>query len=1667
MSRFFKQLRSAGSLPTADLRMTQSNKDYETIELEKIIHEFGTPCFSSLTFQQILGGREPLFTCFDANNDAINAAFSSSVDVPFHKNPRLLYLDLEINKRTTYAMIDFGSTENLMTLKLGQKLGVKILKLDRPLVTHLANGSDHNFNLVAKATLKYKNHEIDQVFWILERDVKESTCIIVGEPVISEMMIVPLMYRKEVFSLRDSVDQQNLLKELSSDINKIKKSKLQITKEEQERNKSIVASQFCAFDFNDPFVDRVICGLMKVWRKDKHWSYFYPRPTQNILDGHKDLKTKSLTFFRNYDPTEFKKTDWRNPAIRKFDPKSHPNITWRDEKGGKSIQDIIPNDLTRSEDNNVSIDKPKGLFKNTWYREEEMKELEEAGALDDLEMYCGAYRTKVNKGLCQIQDPDAWNGLEQIKEGRTQIECLCPYDETLCHKDHEKDFWRVLRKDVKSVNSLRREVNCCDILEHKSDHEPIIASDVPRNKDGLKYKIFLDDIKDPEERKQMADLLRKYEDCFEEDYVNLTKSVWPPLEVKIDDGLKPGKAKYIRHSPKEKRILLERMEDEVKAGVFKDSTSPYSCNGFLVTKGIPEHCKDVPENTKEYEDMRYRFVIGYHHLVNKHVIDDCKSLPHTNEFITALPKARRLSVLDVKSGYHQFRINEECQEKLAFNAAGRLLQPLVIPMGLKISPMLYQRTMETIFKEPLKKFCFIYIDDALVYSETWEDHLFHVEEMLKIYRKWRIKLNPKKCRFGAEEVKYLGQMVSCKGVRPDPKKLTAILDMPRPKNLTELQKFLGLINYQAKFIPNSTILTQPLYTLAAKTLVKSAKLNWNQDHEESFVKLKKIMSESPFLVAFDPELETVITCDASGTGIAGILKQIHVDKMTGEKDERIVEYFSRKLGPSEQNYIIFEKELLACVESILQWHYYLFMDKEFTVETDCQAITYWNEIGRKDPSKPINARRVSIWKCSVEPFKFKMVGIRGKNNAAADCLSRLTQENKVDTIEELPESLRLIASSWSNLSEGMNAVKLLSDIPREAQRIISSTELVRCLAENSSNDDCSIDIPESWDINAFVSSHPHDELILQQHLDPFIRNIVNELQNPSDQHHTEILMKNYILSENGLLYRQIPHHDKINRHDGKKSRCVMVLPETMVMKVLHEAHDDKITGGHLGHFKVLQKIKERFWFPDMNRKIFRYVTSCPDCIRNKSKMFKEGSTQPIIFEYEGKVLHPFDVIAVDAMVFTGPNKSGRYQYVMMAVDLLTGFTIAAPLSSLKYDSIMKFFVEHVFPFGIPLTVISDNATSFKNIKWNDFCDNMSIRRRYITPYHPSSNGLAERAVGTFKLMARAWCAANPKSWPKIIPAVAYAYNTAVKREANYSPYFLLFGHHGRLDSIGDYEVPEGHDDLLQLNPAEPNETIEKFIIRIKKCREEAMAKLMEKGKKWKTKADKFRRVASYEEGQRVVKKNVILETGTPHAFHRPFSKEFIVTRQCTPNVVELIDPDGEGKHRCHVDMLKKARSRDSELIRLQRLGEDYAAGRIPDDPYDPSYERIYEERYPREPVRNRQETEVTVEETDEDFTIEDADDEEADKFHKNSIQTESNMVPKEYDFDRPKCNSEKDAEANFIPVAPRRSNRQKTMHFYRQNRPYRRRQNDEEEFRRSESGRSSSSFSNDSERILK
>jgi hypothetical protein len=311
--------------------------------------------------------------------------------------------------------------------------------------------------------------------------------------------------------------------------------------------------------------------------------------------------------------------------------------------------------------------------------------------------------------------------------------------------------------------------------------------------------------------------------------------------------------------------------------------------------------------------------------------------------------------------------------KTAFRTRFGLYEYLVMPFGLTNAPATFQAYINNVLRKYLDVFVVVYLDDILVYSKTYEEHVQHVRHVLTALRDADLRIKAEKTEFHKQEVKFLGYIVSREGLKMDSKKIEAITSWPKPTTVKEVQSFLGFANFYRQFIKDYSKIAAPLTNLTKKDLV----FEWTLEAEQAFQELKTSFSTEPILVIFDPKKPVTVETDASDKAIGACLSQ-----PDDKAKLRPVAYLSRKMAPAELNYEVHDKELLAIVEAFRHWRVYLEGHAhEISVITDHKNLTTFL-------TTKVLERRLARWYQDLATFKFKIHYRKGSENARADAISR-------------------------------------------------------------------------------------------------------------------------------------------------------------------------------------------------------------------------------------------------------------------------------------------------------------------------------------------------------------------------------------------------------------------------------------------------------------------------------------------------------------------------------------------------------------------------------------------------------------------------------------------------------------------------------------------------------
>lgn len=441
-------------------------------------------------------------------------------------------------------------------------------------------------------------------------------------------------------------------------------------------------------------------------------------------------------------------------------------------------------------------------------------------------------------------------------------------------------------------------------------------------------------------------------------------------EYKINmTDLTPVKRSPYQLSPQKMEIMREKINKMLKENVIEHSNSSFSSPAFLVPKPNGD----------------FRLVIDYRAL-NKKIAIDCNPLPDIHTSFHWFNQAKYFTVIDLNQGYYQMTLSKESRQYTAFNTPWGLYEHRRLPFGLAVGAAALSQMLDLILGDLKYKYVFSYLDDVIVYSENFEEHIAHITEVFSRLRKAGLTVNPNKLKLAEQKIPFLGHLVSYQGVSIDPERTRSIREFPPPSDGQGIARFIGMVGYYAKFIPEYAKIAAPLNELRKKNV----KFYWSKECDVAFKKLKESIASPPVLRMANFNEEFILQTDASRNAIAAVLMQ----KADGILQP--VSYASRKLSQAEQKYSIYELEGLAVVFGFEKFNLYL-AHRKFILQTDNSALSWVL-------NHPKQVGKIARWILKIQDFKFDVEHIRGTQNIVADTLSRMYQTNKVEQKDKVNEA---------------------------------------------------------------------------------------------------------------------------------------------------------------------------------------------------------------------------------------------------------------------------------------------------------------------------------------------------------------------------------------------------------------------------------------------------------------------------------------------------------------------------------------------------------------------------------------------------------------------------------------------------------------------------------------
>ncbi|CAC5392664.1 Retrovirus-related Pol polyprotein from transposon 297 [Mytilus coruscus] len=422
------------------------------------------------------------------------------------------------------------------------------------------------------------------------------------------------------------------------------------------------------------------------------------------------------------------------------------------------------------------------------------------------------------------------------------------------------------------------------LLEPVNNNEPYVASLQQTNqvKESINFDFSSSDL-NFEQRQKMQTFLSSYRDIFATNLSELGFTNRYKHRIETFRDARPVKMGFYNQSPHMHKETERHLVEMKKNNIIKESTSEYHSPVILVKK-----------KTAPGQPQQYRFCVDFRKL-NVQTKSSYFPIPRLENVFDTLGEVQPqiLSCLDLHSGFWQVEMDDETRHKSAFITRNGVYEFLRMPFGLKNAPISFQQLMSNVLRGLNWQFVLVYVEDILVLSRSFEEHLSHLEQVFTRLRDANLTLKPSKCVFAAKEVKYLGYIISKEGIKVDPEKTKAISTFPVPTRQKQVRSFLGMCNYYRRFVDSYSKIATPLNGLLKKERERSFK--WNKECQVAFDNLKQALLTPPVLAYPDMNKPFMLTCDASNSAIGFVLGQLD-----SQRKERVIAFGGKSLSKTEQ-----------------------------------------------------------------------------------------------------------------------------------------------------------------------------------------------------------------------------------------------------------------------------------------------------------------------------------------------------------------------------------------------------------------------------------------------------------------------------------------------------------------------------------------------------------------------------------------------------------------------------------------------------------------------------------------------------------------------------------------------------------------------------------------------
>ncbi|KAL1346027.1 hypothetical protein AAHE18_08G159100 [Arachis hypogaea] len=844
---------------------------------------------------------------------------------------------------------------------------------------------------------------------------------------------------------------------------------------------------------------------------------------------------------------------------------------------------------------------------------------------------------------------------------------------------------------------------------------------------------------------------------------------------------------------------------------------------------------------------KWRMCVDYSDL-NKACPKDCFPLPNIDALVDAAAGYRYLSFMDAYSGYNQIPMHRPDEDKTAFITPGGTFCYKVMPFGLKNVGATYQRLMNRIFHDLIGKTVEVYVDDILAKTTRPDDLLNDLASVFASLRQHGMRLNPLKCAFAMEAGKFLGFMITQRGVEANPEKCQAILRMKSPGSIKEVQRLVGRLASLSRFLGASATKALPFFNLMKRGIA----FEWTPACEEAFQRFKEILATPPILGKPKEGEPLYLYLAITGEALASVLVREE------GRTQQPVYFVSRALQGAELRYNKLEKLALALLTSSRRLKQY-FQSHQIVVRTD-HGI-------RQVLQKPDLAGRMMTWSIELSQYDIRYEPRQAiKAQAMADFLVEVAGDPAEDTntrwklhvdgasnqtfggagvILESPagvvyeQSIKFdfpVSNNQAEYEALIGGLTLAAEVGATRLEICSDSQIVTSQVNGSYQARDSLlqkylekvkDLSRKFEevtiqhvprekntradlLSKLASTKPgegnrsliqgklkepavtlHLSKLSPSWLDPII-DFLESGKLPDDEKDAKKLRREaarYAIIQ-GQLFRKGFNHPLL--------KCLHPDQTDYVLREVHEG----CCGHHIGGKALARKlIRAGYYWPSMMADSKEFVKKCVKCQENANFHRAPASELNLL-----TASRPFSQWGVD-LLGPFPVGPGQVKYLIVAIDYYTKWIEAEPLASISSSNCRKFMWRQVITrFGIPEVVISDNGTQFTDKKFTEFLTGLGIKQRFSLVEHPQTNGQVESANKVILQGLKKRLDSKKGAWADELASVLWSYRTTEQSSTKETPFRLTYGS----DAVIPVEIGEPSPRLLMKGV---DEAVEKDLIK--------------------------------------------------------------------------------------------------------------------------------------------------------------------------------------------------------------------------------------------------------------